>query len=143
VSRYTETEAALLALLATVSGVPTTATPNTRFAKVVSTPWMTAQFAPQEETLRTKTARDGRMRLTGVLRLKLYYPPLAGDSAALAMAEAILTAFAPGTTLTNGATTVHLDSGSRMWMGGTDIEPGWYTVPIDLRWHVDFINALP
>lgn len=144
-SRYTETRAALLALLETVTGFPDIdqwAGLNERFEKTTGTPYAFVRCSFADERRLTMPARDGRMRLDGVLRVTLYRPLNEGEATALTIAQAVLDTFAPGTTLTNGATTVHLDSG-RMAPGGSDIQPGWYTVPIDLRWHVDFINALP
>lgn len=144
-SRYTEAKAALTALLATVTGIPAEshwAQPNTEYEPTVGTPYCFVRFSTADEQRLTMPARDARMRLPGVLRVTLYRPLHEGETAALTLGQAILDTFAPGTTLSNGATTVHMDSG-RMSSGGPDIEPGWYTVPIDLRWHVDFINALP
>lgn len=144
-SRHTEAPAALLALLETVPGIPARehwAEPNTEYEPKVGTPYCFVRCSPADEQRRSLPARNARMRLPGVLRVTLYRPLHEGEDTARVLGEAILDAFAPGTTLTNGATTVTMDSG-RMSSGGRDIEPGWYTVPIDLRWHVDFINALP
>ena len=32
--------------------------------------------------------------------------------------------------------------GARDWAGGRDIEDGWYTVPVDVTWHVWALNTL-
>jgi len=144
VSRYAETRAALLARLATATGVPDTtqwAEENVVFEPTIGEAWLAVRFSPGEERLITMPAQDGWKELPGVLRVLMHRPLREAVASADTVAQAILDSFAPGTTLTNGATTIHIDV-SRRYSGGRDIDDSWYTVPIDIRWHVRTINTL-
>lgn len=141
---YADIRAALEARLATVSGLPDAdhrAVENTRYEPRVGETWLRHRLAPADERLLTMPAQGGWKQVDGAWRLLLHFPLDTGTTAGDTLSAAIVLAFPPGLTLTSGAVTVRIDS-SRRWSGGRDIEEGWYTIPIDVRWHVWATNTL-
>ncbi len=86
-------------------------------------------------------ARGAYIRNDGSWRLLLNFPRLGGTAWADALAEAVLDAFPVGLTLGVTPTKVLID-GSRRWGGAPDLEDGYYTVPVDISWHVHTLNTL-
>lgn len=141
---YAAIRAALEARLATVVGIPPVsrwAKENEAFEATVGQTWLRARLAPADERLLTLPARGGRKEIPGAWRLWLHFPVDSGVATADTLSAAMVEHFPAGLTLDAGGETLRID-GARRWTGGRDLEVDWYTVPIDVRWHVWTFNTL-
>lgn len=143
-SQRAEIRAALLAQMLTVPGIPDAdhrAIENTGFDGTPGEAWLDSLLSPGPQTLLTMPAQGGTLLKDGVWRVRLHYPIDSGPDVADAMADSVVLAFPAGQRLVSGATQVAIDS-SRDWSGAPGIKDGFYTVPVDIRWHVFAINTL-
>ena len=143
-SGYSEARDALATQLATVSGLPDSdhaAVENVEFDAPIGEAWYDASLAYASETLIELSGIGGQVKKDGTWRLRLHFPVGSGTSAADTLAQSVIDAFPAGLTLLSGATTVHIDS-SRRWTGAPGLRDGFYSVPLDIRWHCFTTNTL-
>lgn len=141
---YAEIRTAIETQMATVTGLPDTdrwALENTAQSFDAGEAWLAVLHSFGPETRLTMLARNARMQKDGTTRLLLYWPLNTGAEDVDVVVQAVVDAFPPGLTLTSGSTTVHVDS-SRRFAGGRDLDPAWYVVPVDIRWHVFATSTL-
>ncbi len=143
-SEYGDIRAALEAQLATVSGIPDSdyrLEENDTADGKVGEVWLRHRLGYGPETRLTMPARGARVMKDGTWRLLVHFPLNTGTEDADTLVQAIVDAFPSGLTLLSGTTTVHIDN-ARRFGGGRDIDPSYYTVPIDVRWHVFTTSTL-
>lgn len=143
-SQYADIRAALMLALGAVPGIPAApyrADENTDFTATPGKPWLRTRLQPGIERLLEKPGRGGTLQRSGLLRVFLNFPMLTGTIAADALAQAAVDTFAAGQTLDANGLDLFVDA-SRRWSGGTDLEEGYYTVPVDIAWHVFTPNPL-
>lgn len=142
----------LYARLLTVPGLPdedqianenagTTSNPDEVFQPTPGEIWIAQRMAFGVSRPLGGPARGAFIRNDGSWRLLLNFPRLGGTAWADALAESVLDTFPVGLTLGVTPTKVFVD-GSRRFGGAPDLEDGYYTVPVDISWHVHTLNTL-
>ncbi len=123
---HNDIRGALRTQLLTVSGLPTDREwENQTFTPPASDPWVRETYKPTTER---KRASD-LVEIAGQMVWDLFYPLNDGVQNIDDMADAIKTAFVPGTSLSG---TVFIDRAER---GAADEEEtSYYTIPVTIHW---------
>lgn len=127
---YTAVEAALVAQLKTVSGLPALQEENTRYTANPKTAWCRATFLPavaQSESLGV----SGRKQIAGLFQVDLFFPTDVGTTAANAMTDAVVAAFSTTVNLSNSGVRVYLSNSQRR--AATSYQ-NHYQIPVTVTW---------
>lgn len=126
----TAIRAALEAKLTAITPVLATAYENVAFTPVTGTAYQacyTLRAAPDNASM-----GDSFYRERGIFQVNLMYPQNAGPGAAETRAGLIRAAFKRGTTLTSGATIVHVTDTPEIGTGRA--EGDRFMIPVRIRW---------
>jgi len=119
--------------LATVPGLPPLQEENTRNQVKSTTAFSRVTLLPASAVQLT-VGQHGRDRVEGLLQVDLFHPIDTGIAAPNALADAVVAHFPRGTTLTDGATTVHVGTVSRLTGGRIE---AFYQTPVQVRWAIE------
>ncbi len=106
-----------------------TAWENKTFKPVIDTPYQRAFLLRAEP--QTPTLKQRLTLLRGVFQVSLCYPAGTGTDEPEARAKLLKDHFPPLLVLTNGGVSLKIEGEAKI--GGAINEPGWYVVPVDIR----------
>lgn len=141
----TDLRAAMMAQLATVSGLPPTSRwqgrldESTGFSPTIGQTWLRLSMRWGRERLRTMPARNALVERPGWLSCEVFEPVDPATSTLEDTVRAILDAFPPGLTLPVGAEAVRI-VGSRRWSALR--EDHWVKINVDIDWQLITVNTL-
>lgn len=122
-------ESALRQHLDSMPGRPEVAWEGVSFTPSVNTPYLKVAFMPDRPT--TAAGSGSVQRDEGIFQVTVVHPFGKGSGAARELADAVVSRFKRGTSLTfGGATVVILKS----WQAGGVPSDGWYRVPVSIRY---------
>lgn len=127
----TATQTLLDAHLATVSGIPSIQTENTRFTDVEA-PWVRTTLLPALSALQTVGANAVR-KYMGIYQVDVIYPEDVGFAPGRTMADAVVAAFPIGLFLTDGTITVQIEMATAM--SALPLLTFTY-IPVQIQWAV-------
>jgi hypothetical protein len=110
---------------------------NASYDPTVGTPYLRVTFMPISP-MQATTGTDGYNQLGGLYQVSVFYPSARGSKGARQMADALISHFKRGTSLTSGGETLKIKSSGRA--KGIN-EPNWYHVPVTIDWFAIAANT--
>jgi hypothetical protein len=134
VTAYTDIRAALEQQIASVTGIPSAANrswENVRFKPTTGTSWVRMTLQPGESRPAIRGANPV-LEYIGLFLVDVFVPEGTGPNAADVLADNIRNQFAPGTDITENATTVRIRHSER---ADGQLDGPWYMVPVSISWY--------
>lgn len=128
---FTTIRAGLEKTLAAIVGVPTILYENVAKSPMNGTPFIRSTLIPSSSRAAVMGPSPSVLH-RGIFLLDVYQPENLGPGAADVQADALLTAFAPGTQIVEDTELIRVLSAERT--GGFN-EPPWYVVPVTITWY--------
>lgn len=131
---YAEVETALNAVVASVSGIPNLTHENTLFdAKGKATTAYSRTTLLPSEAVPATVGINGKNEYFGLYQIDLFYPLHAGKSAANAMADLVVAAYARQIILTGTSKAIEVRAA---WCETGTVEQQHYRLPVVIRWRI-------
>jgi len=137
-SVFADIRNALEGNLSNVAGIPATpsigaanAFDGARFEPTAGQTWLRVSYSPSSRVPLDVNAA-GLQRYLGLLLVDVFAPYGTGAKAAEDLADAVISAYEAGTTLTSNGVTVEVVRAEVNF--GPSSEPPWITVPVSIRW---------
>lgn len=127
---YAKIQTLLDTRLAATTGLPTLQLENTRNIAKTGVPFTRGTLLPARST-QISLGTVGKDLFEGLYQVDIFIPQDGGTATVNALVDAVLTQFARGTRLVNGAVTVEIMNSWREV--GSRIE-NFYSVPVTVEW---------